>query len=75
MSQDRARRLGVAYLDTGAMYRAVTWSALQAGIELSDADAVAAHAEEFDLAMGIDPASCRAVPNNLTPLVQICRWR
>lgn len=27
------------------------------------------------LAIGIDPASCRAVPNNLTPLVQICRWR
>jgi hypothetical protein len=27
------------------------------------------------LAMGIDPASCRTVPNNLTPLVQICRWR
>ncbi|WP_068430090.1 bifunctional cytidylate kinase/GTPase Der [Piscicoccus intestinalis] len=55
VSRELARRLGVAYLDTGAMYRAVTWSALQAGIELSDADAVAAHAEEFDLAMGIDP--------------------
>ena len=27
------------------------------------------------LAMEIDPASCRAVPNNLTSLVQICRWR
>ncbi|MBD0273636.1 MAG: hypothetical protein ICV73_17125, partial [Acetobacteraceae bacterium] len=27
------------------------------------------------LAVEIDPASCRAVPNNLTPLVQICRWR
>ena len=27
------------------------------------------------LAIAIDPASCRAVPNNLTPLVQICRWR
>jgi hypothetical protein len=27
------------------------------------------------LAIRIDTASCRAVPNNLTPLVQICRWR
>jgi len=27
------------------------------------------------LAIAVDPASCRAVSNNLTPLVQICRWR
>ncbi len=27
------------------------------------------------LAVEIDPASCRPVPNNLTLLVQICRWR
>ncbi len=27
------------------------------------------------LAIEIDPASCRAVANNLTPLVQICQWR
>jgi hypothetical protein len=27
------------------------------------------------LEIEIDPASCRAVPNNLTLLVQICRWR
>lgn len=28
--------LGVAYVDTGAMYRAITWKALQEGIELHD---------------------------------------
>ncbi|MBU6428247.1 MAG: (d)CMP kinase, partial [Cyanobacteria bacterium REEB65] len=27
-----ARRLGFLYLDTGAMYRALTWKALQQGI-------------------------------------------
>ncbi len=36
-----ARRLGLAYLDTGAMYRALTWLALQHGIAPSDADALA----------------------------------
>jgi len=31
-----AQRLGFAYLDTGAMYRAVAWRALQSGVDLSE---------------------------------------
>jgi len=31
-----AERLGFRYLDTGAMYRALTWLALQRGLDLSD---------------------------------------
>ena len=31
-----AERLGFRYLDTGAMYRALTWLALNRGIDLSD---------------------------------------
>jgi len=31
-----AQQLGFAYLDTGAMYRAVAWQALQEGLDLSD---------------------------------------
>jgi cytidylate kinase len=41
-----ARRLGVAYLDTGAMYRALTWLAARRGIAPSDADALAALARD-----------------------------
>ena len=37
-----AERLGLEYLDTGAMYRSVAFAALQAGLDPSDADAVAA---------------------------------
>lgn len=37
-----ARRLGVAYLDTGAMYRALTWLALEASVPPSDALALVA---------------------------------
>lgn len=37
-----AVRLGFKYLDTGAMYRAVTWRALAIGVDLADGDAVAA---------------------------------
>ena len=29
-----AQRLGLRYLDTGAMYRAVTWKALDQGVDL-----------------------------------------
>jgi cytidylate kinase len=40
-----AGRLGFRYLDTGAMYRALTWLALERGVELEDEDALAALAE------------------------------
>ncbi|MGH3340896.1 MAG: (d)CMP kinase, partial [Propionibacteriaceae bacterium] len=36
-----ADRLGLAFLDTGAMYRAITWLALQEGVDLDDQVAVA----------------------------------
>ena len=35
-----ARRLGITFLDTGAMYRAVTLAALRRGVELEDAPAL-----------------------------------
>ena len=36
-----AERLGFRYLDTGAMYRALTWLAMQRGLDLGDASALA----------------------------------
>jgi cytidylate kinase len=44
-----ASRLGLEYLDTGAMYRAVTHLAHVRGIDVHDADAVAALARDADL--------------------------
>jgi cytidylate kinase len=41
-----ARRLGFQYLDTGAMYRAVTWKALESGVDMSDARQLAEVAEQ-----------------------------
>ena len=35
-----AKRLGFRYLDTGAMYRALTWKAIQNGTNLGDKDAL-----------------------------------
>jgi CMP/dCMP kinase len=50
-----ARTLGLRYLDTGAMYRAMTWWMLDQGIEVEDADAVSAGAGEPVLRVGTDP--------------------
>ncbi|MCI2240709.1 (d)CMP kinase [Paenibacillus sp. TRM 82003] len=55
VSRAAARALGVAFLDTGAMYRAVTLSALRAGVDLADAAAVAAHVRAVALSVGTDP--------------------
>jgi cytidylate kinase len=44
-----AEYLGLDRLDTGAMYRAVTWAALRRGIDLADADAVARLARDLDI--------------------------
>lgn len=52
-----AERLGFRFLDTGAMYRAVTWKALQLGVPLEDADALAQLVQ--DLELRLDPQSVR----------------
>ncbi|WP_114854730.1 bifunctional cytidylate kinase/GTPase Der [Brachybacterium sp. YJGR34] len=51
-----AEALDGGILDTGAMYRAVTWSCLEHDVDLADREAVAAVAEDLDLALGTDPA-------------------
>ena len=47
-----AARLGLEYLDTGAMYRAVTLAAMRRGIDPADVDRVAELAEEVVLDVG-----------------------
>ncbi|MCS7237584.1 MAG: (d)CMP kinase [Thermoguttaceae bacterium] len=44
-----AARLGFEYLDTGAMYRAVAWAALQAGIDLANPEELANFARNLDI--------------------------
>ena len=57
-----AKRLGFAYLDTGAMYRAATWRALQNKIDMEDAGSLARSTEAMELRM-----SCQE--NGLTVIV------
>src|SRR4029079_725290 len=47
-----AAELGYRHVDSGAMYRAVGWKALQLGIPLDDEDALAALASRSQLVVG-----------------------
>ncbi|MEU4191522.1 (d)CMP kinase [Kribbella sp. NPDC026611] len=52
-----ASRLGLRFLDTGATYRAVTWSAIEHGLDLDDKAAVAQRARELRLELSTDPVN------------------
>jgi cytidylate kinase len=56
-SRGVASRLGLRYLDTGAMFRALTWWMLQHDVDVDDAAAVAGHADAAELVSGTDPAA------------------
>jgi cytidylate kinase len=55
VSKAVARRLGLAFLDTGAMYRAATLWCTRRGVDLADTDAVARAVRVMPLVMGLDP--------------------
>jgi len=54
-SRGVADRLGLRYLDTGAMYRAITWWMLRHGVDVHDPAAVAARCAEPRIETGTDP--------------------
>ena len=56
VSRRLAVALGAKYLDTGAMYRAVTWAVLRAGVDPGDAETVTKIASDVVLTVGTDPA-------------------
>jgi cytidylate kinase len=55
--------LGLRYLDTGAMYRALTWWLLGQGVDLDDAAAVVARLDEPELTVVPDPAAPQILVN------------
>jgi cytidylate kinase len=50
-----ADRLSLAFLDTGAMYRAMTWALLKRGVDINDPDEVAAAAGDVHIVSGTNP--------------------
>jgi CMP/dCMP kinase len=49
-----AERLGLEYLDTGAMYRGVTFAALRRGVDPADTEPVAKLAQSVELDVSVD---------------------
>ncbi len=52
IGEQLARRLGYLYIDTGAMYRAVAWLALQEGVDINDGPALARLAHNAEIVIG-----------------------
>lgn len=55
VSRAVATQLGAGYLDTGAMYRALTWWCRHSEIDLDERDAITQSALDFPLEIGDDP--------------------
>ena len=55
VSKEVARRLRLAYLDTGAMYRALTWYCVTNGIDLDDAASVEQASRDLVLELSTSP--------------------
>lgn len=77
-----ARRLGLRFLDTGIMYRALAWTAMREGVPLSDGPALGrlAGSNSFEFAVqGVDVLSNERDPRFYTPAVdsgasQVAQW-
>jgi len=56
VSRAVAASLGYGFLDTGAAYRALTWLALENGVDVNDGAAVEELANDFSYSISMDPA-------------------
>ena len=66
-----ADRLGLRYLDTGAMYRAVTFAALRRGLDPADEDDVADLSETVDLSVDSGPDGTVVIVDGVDATIEI----
>ncbi len=65
ISRRLAEELGMAYLDTGAMYRAAAWWCVNQMVDLSDQDATLALVETIPWRISTDPKSPRFIVDDI----------
>ncbi|MDQ4038144.1 MAG: (d)CMP kinase [Actinomycetota bacterium] len=72
VAREVARRLGAGYLDTGAMYRALTLTVLAEGLDPADAGAVSRRAETITIDIVTDPETDRVTADgqDVTELIR-----
>ena len=61
-ARELARALGIACLDTGATYRAVTLAALRAGVDLTDEEALLELTRRLDAPASVSNGARTAAP-------------
>ena len=62
-----ARRLGFAYVNSGALYRAVTWHVLQRGIDVGDPTGITNEMQETQLDCDLHDGESRICINAVDP--------
>ena len=67
VARELARQIGFAYVNSGAMYRAVTWHVLQHGISAEDGAAIAQLLEKTRLDCDLERAGSRILINGVDP--------
>lgn len=67
VSQAVARLLGFNYVDSGAMYRAVTWKALEEGIDVEDTIAVIGMMHKIKITFEMENARARMLIDGVDP--------
>jgi len=67
LARHLAERLGLTMVNSGAMYRAITWKALEEGIDPTDPTAVAAMLDQLDIQCGSDGILSTITINGVDP--------
>lgn len=62
-----ARRLGYVYINTGAMYRAVTWHVIARNVPATDADQVRALLRSTDIQCGVNGGESTIIIDGIDP--------
>lgn len=65
VARELARRLGFAYVNSGAIYRAITWHILQKGIDPGDSDLIAQTIESVNIACDLENNDSRVSIDNI----------
>ena len=66
-----AKKLGYLYIDTGAMYRGITWALLNAGISIDDVDAVEAALSKIQLELRVEETGLSVWVNGTSHVSQV----
>jgi cytidylate kinase len=67
VARELARRLGFIYVNSGAVYRAITWYLLEKGINAEDSNRIAQTLESADITCYIQDSESRILVDNVDP--------